>query len=61
VPQTARQAYEKGVALDIGQLRKQCLQEIAKSHLAAIVDASPERLDEALIHQYLQLKLRSRI
>lgn len=60
-PTTIHDAYEKGVATDLWQLRRQSLQEMHKSQLATVVDAPPEKLDEALINQYLQLKLRSRL
>lgn len=61
MPDTAYDAYRKGVALDLLELRKQTLLTLSKTNNAVVVDAPADVLDETLIQQYLQLKQKSRI
>jgi uncharacterized protein (DUF58 family) len=61
MPETVAAAYEKGVAMDLLAQRRKALMALSQTHGAVIVDAPPEQLDEALINQYLRLKLKNRI
>jgi uncharacterized protein (DUF58 family) len=60
MPDTAYDAYCKGVALDLLELRRQTLAVLSRGNRAIVVDAPPESLDEALIRQYLKLKRQGR-
>lgn len=60
MPSSAYGAYQRGVALDLLDLRRQTRAELAKAHQAIVIDAPPDRLDEALIARYLQLKQQHR-
>jgi uncharacterized protein (DUF58 family) len=57
-PEDAYQAYQKGVALDLMDLRRQALAVLSRHHRATVIDAPPEKFDEDLIQRYLQLKQR---
>nr|MBX2861621.1 hypothetical protein [Vampirovibrio sp.] len=61
MPWSTQQAYQKGIAMDLLQVRHTALQAMTKHQGALIVDVPPERLDESVIHQYLQVKLRNRL
>jgi uncharacterized protein (DUF58 family) len=60
MPDSAYDAYRKGVALDLLELRQQTLLALSKTNNAVVVDAPADVLDETLIQRYLQLKQRSR-
>jgi uncharacterized protein (DUF58 family) len=61
MPGTAYEAYRKGVALDLLELRRQTLLTLSKTNNAVVVDAPADVLDETLIQRYLQLKQKNRI
>ena len=59
MPGDAYAAYRKGVAQDLLELRRETLQSLQKTHHAIVVDAPPEKLDDVLLRQYLQLKQKN--
>ncbi len=61
VPPDAYRAFEKGVALDLLNIRQKTLLELAKNYGAIVVDTVPEKMDEDLINRYLAAKLKNRI
>lgn len=61
MPQTAFEAYEKGVALDLLNLRRHSLMELSKSQGTVVIDVPPEKMDDSLIQQYLTIKLKNRL
>lgn len=61
VPSELIEAYESSVTLDLLELRRKTFLTLAKSQGAIVIDALPEKLDEALIHRYLSVKLRNRL
>ena len=61
MPDNAYDAYRKGVALDLLEIRWQTLQALTKANNAIVIDAPPDSLDEALIQRYLQIKRRSQL
>lgn len=60
-PGDALAAYEKGVALDLLNLRRQALLALSKTQGAVVLDVPPEKMDEALIEKYLAIKVRNRL
>lgn len=60
-PQTAYEAYQKSVALDLLELRRQAQRTLAKNNNAIVIDAPPDKLDEALITRYVELKRQNRL
>jgi uncharacterized protein (DUF58 family) len=58
-PQNAYEAYQKGVALDLLELRRQALAILTSHHRAVVIDVPPDKLDETLIQRYLKIKQRA--
>lgn len=61
-PTTPQDAYRRGVAQDLCDLRRLTLKTLAHGahgRRLAIVDAPPKRLDETLLRHYFRLRLRS--
>lgn len=61
VPQNVYEVYQKAVALDLLELRRQTQLALAKNNNAIVIDAPPEKLDETLIARYLELKRQNRL
>lgn len=61
LPQTPYEVYQKGVAMDLLEMRRETQMALCKSNNAIVVDAPPDKLDEALIARYLELKRQNRL
>ncbi len=61
MPENAYEVYQKGVALDLLELRRQTQMALAKNNNAIVLDAPPEKLDETLIARYMELKRQNRL
>ncbi|MBK8189299.1 MAG: DUF58 domain-containing protein [Vampirovibrionales bacterium] len=60
-PETLQGLYEKSVALDLAQLRQRAYADLSRRTRAAVVDAEPARLDEALLNRYMAIKYKTRL
>lgn len=61
LPQSPYQVYQKGVAMDLLELRREAQRQLGKGSNVIVVDAPPESLDEALVARYLELKRQNRL
>ncbi len=60
-PETSMAVYEKGVALDLINLREKALRELLKGFGVIVIDTEPEKMDEDLVNRYLAVKLKNRL
>ncbi len=61
MPTTTYDACKKGVAMDLAALRQQALAALSKNRQTIVLDTTPDKLDDALLAQYLRLKERSQL
>lgn len=60
-PENIQDAYQRGVGLDLLEIRRKTLIELAAHGSTTVIDTTPEQMDEALINHYLTLKLKNNL
>lgn len=61
IPTDIDTIYQQGVRLDLLDLRRRTLQALAHHGNISIVDATPDTLNERVIHHYVSMKLKNKV
>ena len=61
IPQMEWEVYRQASAMDLVAQRDKGLKDLQRHLGAVVIDSSPERLDEQVIHAYLSMKLKNKL